>query len=86
MSAVREFQTVVGQDREAQRTAAVFVMPPQHPEVQRRRALCYVCTEIVLNPAVKAMLGDRGVQCEKCGCFILLKTRFVNFHCPERKW
>jgi hypothetical protein len=25
-------------------------------------------------------------QCTKCGCFMKLKTRLTDAHCPENKW
>lgn len=62
------------------------ILPSEHPEVKRRRELCFACKMLVLNPVVKAFMGNNGVQCDICKCFVMLKTKLENYHCPIQKW
>jgi hypothetical protein len=45
-------------------------------EIQRRLEICYTC------PAFRKSTQ----QCKKCGCFMKLKTRLKEAHCPIGKW
>lgn len=53
-----------------------------------RVAACQACEHYVTAPddvlhlVGRRVLGDQRV-CDRCGCFMSLKARFVLSHCPE---
>jgi len=51
---------------------------PKSPEAEKERRLS-ICAEC-------PMFIHRTQQCRKCGCFMKLKTRLENAHCPLHKW
>lgn len=50
-------------------------MPAPEDLQKARMAICKSCPELTtLN------------RCQKCGCFMDVKTRLVGAHCPLAKW
>jgi hypothetical protein len=43
-------------------------------ETEKRLAICNACA------------NNLSGQCQKCECFISLKTKFADESCPERYW
>lgn len=48
----------------------------QEEEFKRRMSICRSCE----------FFKPRTEQCSKCGCFMKLKTKLENAHCPIDKW
>jgi hypothetical protein len=53
-------------------------------EGQRRMTICRQCPEIRTHrvPVTRAIIE----QCSVCKCFLDLKTKLENQHCPLGKW
>lgn len=52
-------------------------------EKEDRQAICDKCPELSIR------FGESNFPtkiCKKCGCFIDVKTRVKNAHCPLQKW
>ena len=54
----------------------MFVPDEVHKE---RMDICDKCEHQVIK-------FNMAKVCDKCGCFILSKTKFTTSECPEKKW
>lgn len=48
---------------------------------ESRLAACKACEHSKVTLGVKTL-----IRCGICGCFVEVKARFPNQHCPEDRW